>query len=389
MTELDELQDRWEAAVEAELPSAIGLRHRVHADPRASGDEEDTARIVVEALGIDDGVRVAKTGRAVLLPGTRPGPAVALRTELDALPVTERTGVPWASETPLMHACGHDVHMAALVATVRAAAVVGVPRPLVALLQPREETSPSGALDIVESGVLTEYGVESVIGAHVQPRLAAGVVSAVPGPVNASTDEFDVVVRGQGGHAGYPHLLRDPILALSQIVVSLQQLASRRVDPVFGAVCSVGRIEAGTTANVVPNEARLSGSLRLMRAEDRDLALEGLAEVVHGTAKAHGCRAELEISPCEPVLHNDAGLTQRAHRRLVRTGAGVDTDFRSFGADDFAHYCGMTRGLMMFVGLGDTAGAPSLHDELFLPPDAAIGQVASALIAGYLAAVEG
>ncbi|MGK4596041.1 M20 metallopeptidase family protein [Amycolatopsis sp. w19] len=389
MTELDELQDRWEAAVEAELPSAIGLRHRVHADPRASGDEEDTARIVVEALGIDDGVRVAKTGRAVLLPGTRPGPAVALRTELDALPVTERTGVPWASETPLMHACGHDVHMAALVATVRAAAVVGVPRPLVALLQPREETSPSGALDIVESGVLTEYGVESVIGAHVQPRLAAGVVSAVPGPVNASTDEFDVVVRGQGGHAGYPHLLRDPILALSQIVVSLQQLASRRVDPVFGAVCSVGRIEAGTTANVVPNEARLSGSLRLIRAEDRDLALEGLAEIVHGTAKAHGCRAELEISPCEPMLHNDAGLTQRAHRRLVRTGAGVDTDFRSFGADDFAHYCGMTRGLMMFVGLGDTAGAPSLHDELFLPPDAAIGQVASALIAGCLAAVEG
>ncbi|KFZ77845.1 N-acyl-L-amino acid amidohydrolase [Amycolatopsis sp. MJM2582] len=389
MTELDELQDRWEAAVEAELPSAIGLRHRVHADPRASGDEEDTARVVVEALGVDDGVRVAKTGRAVLLPGTRPGPAVALRTELDALPVTERTGVPWASETPLMHACGHDVHMAALVATVRAAAVVGVPRPLLALLQPREETSPSGALDIVESGVLTEYGVESVIGAHVQPRLAEGVVSAVPGPVNASTDEFEVVVRGQGGHAGYPHLLRDPILALSQIVVSLQQLASRRVDPVFGAVCSVGRIEAGTTANVVPNEARLSGSLRLMRAEDRDLALEGLAEVVHGTAKAHGCRAELEISPCEPVLHNDAGLTQRAHRRLVRTGAAVDTDFRSFGADDFAHYCGMTRGLMMFVGLGDTAGAPSLHDELFLPPDAAIGQVASALIAGYLAAVEG
>ncbi|WP_394363454.1 M20 family metallopeptidase [Amycolatopsis sp. SB7-3] len=389
MTELDELQDRWEAAVEAELPSAIGLRHRVHADPRASGDEEDTARVVVEALGVDDGVRVAKTGRAVLLPGTRPGPAVALRTELDALPVTERTGVPWASETPLMHACGHDVHMAALVATVRAAAVVGVPRPLLALLQPREETSPSGALDIVESGVLTEYGVESVIGAHVQPRLAAGVVSAVPGPVNASTDEFEVVVRGQGGHAGYPHLLRDPILALSQIVVSLQQLASRRVDPVFGAVCSVGRIEAGTTANVVPNEARLSGSLRLMRAEDRDLALEGLAEVVHGTAKAHGCRAELEISPCEPVLHNDAGLTQRAHRRLVRTGAAVDTDFRSFGADDFAHYCGMTRGLMMFVGLGDTAGAPSLHDELLLPPDAAIGQVASALIAGYLAAVEG
>ncbi|OXM42753.1 N-acyl-L-amino acid amidohydrolase, partial [Amycolatopsis thailandensis] len=113
MTELDDLQDRWEAAVEAELPSAIALRHRVHADPRASGDEEDTARVLVEALGAGEGVLVAKTGRAVLFPGTGPGPAVALRTELDALPVTERTGVPWASETPLMHACGHDVHMAA------------------------------------------------------------------------------------------------------------------------------------------------------------------------------------------------------------------------------------------------------------------------------------
>jgi amidohydrolase len=388
MTELDELQDRWEAAVEAELPSAVALRHRVHADPRASGDEEDTARIVAEALG-GEGVRVAKTGRAVLFPGTGPGPAVVLRAELDALPVTERTGVPWASETSLMHACGHDVHLAALVAACRAAAVVGIPRPILALLQPREETSPSGAFDIVESGLLAEYGVDAVIGAHVQPRLAAGVVSAVPGPVNASTDEFDVVMRGQGGHAGYPHLLRDPILALSQLVVSLQQLASRRVDPVFGAVCSVGRIEAGTTANVVPNEARLSGSLRLMRADDRDLALEGLAEVVHGTAKAHGCTAELEISGCEPVLSNDAGLAQRAHGRLIRAGAGVDTDFRSFGADDFAHYCGVTRGLMMFVGLGDTARAPSLHDERFLPPDAAIGHVTSALVAGYLAAVEG
>ncbi|WP_410660755.1 M20 metallopeptidase family protein [Amycolatopsis sp. lyj-112] len=388
MTGLNELQDRWEAAVQEELPAAAGLRHRVHADPRASGDEEDTARAAIEALGAGDGVRVAKTGRAVLFPGTGPGPAVVLRAELDALPVTERTGMPWASETSLMHACGHDVHLAALVAACRASAVIGVPRPILAVLQPREETSPSGALDIVESGVLAEYGVDAVIGAHVQPRLAAGVVSAVPGPVNASTDEFDVIVHGQGGHAGYPHLLRDPILALSQIVVTLQQLASRRVDPVFGAVCSVGRIEAGTTANVVPNEARLSGSLRLMRVEDRDLALEGLAAIVHGTAKAHGCRAELQISPCEPVLHNDAGLAQRAYRRLLRSGARVDTDFRSFGADDFAHYCGVTRGLMMFVGLGDTAGAPSLHDERFLPPDTAIGQVASALIAGYLAAVE-
>ena len=387
---MSDLWTRWTRAIDDELPAAVALRHAVHADPRGSGDEEDTTRLVTEAIGAGDGVRVAKTGRAILLPGAEgEGPAVALRAELDALPITERTGVAWASETDLMHACGHDVHLAALVAVSRAAVRIGVPRPILALLQPREETSPSGALDVVESGLLAEHGVDTVIAAHVQPRLADGAVSAVPGPVNASTDEFDVVVRGQGGHAGYPHMLRDPILALSQLVVSLQQLASRRIDPVFGAVCSVGRIQGGTAANVVPNTASLSGSLRLMREDDRDRALEALEQIVHGTAQAHGCTAELRISPCEPVLHNDPALAAAAQRWLVHGGARVDHEFRSFGADDFAHYCGGdTRGLMLFVGLGDSAGAPSLHDEVFLPADDAVTRVAHALVAGYLAALE-
>jgi amidohydrolase len=391
---MTDLFESWRAALAEELPAAVELRHRLHADPRASGDEEDTARVVAAALGLGEGERVAKTGRLIRLrsatPGPdHPGPAVALRAEMDALPVTERTGVPWASGSGLMHACGHDVHLAALVAVARAARRVDLPRPLVAVLQPREETSPSGALDIVESGVLEDHGVDTVIGAHVQPRLAYGVVSAAPGPVNASTDEFEVVLHGQGGHAGYPHLLRDPVLALSQLVVSLQQLASRRIDPVHGAVCSIGRIQAGTAANVVPNTATALGSLRLMRSVDRERALDVLAEIVHATARAHGCTAELRISPCEPVLVNDPALAMAAQDWLVRGGADVDVDFRSFGADDFAHYCGgESRGLMLFVGLGDTAGAPSLHDEVFLPEDGAVAQVAGALMAGYLAALE-
>ncbi len=237
--------------------------------------------------------------------------------------------------------------------------------------------------------MLAECGVDTVIGAHVQPRIAHGVVSAAPGPVNASTDEFEVTMHGQGGHAGYPHLLRDPILALSQLVVSLQQLASRRIDPVFGAVCSIGRIQGGAAANVVPNSASAFGSMRLMRAKDRERALETLADIVHGTARAHGCTAELEIGPCEPVLDNDPALAAGAQHWLRHAGFTVDDQFRSFGADDFAHYCGgPTRGLMLFVGLGDTAGVPSLHDERFLPRDQAVTQVAHALVAGYLAALD-
>ncbi|SFW90343.1 M20 metallopeptidase family protein [Amycolatopsis australiensis] len=385
---MNDLWERWTGAIEEELPAAIELRHAVHAEPRGSGDEEDTARLVTQALGAGEGTRVAKTGRAILLPGGD-GPAVALRAELDALPVLEGTGVPWASENGLMHACGHDVHLAALVAVARAALRVGVPRPILALLQPREETSPPGALDVVGSGVLAGAGVAAVIGAHVQPRIEHGVVAAVPGPVNASTDEFEVTLHGQGGHAGYPHLLRDPILALSQLVVSLQQLASRRIDPVFGAVCSIGRVQAGSAANVVPNSATAFGSLRVMREKDRERALEALADIVHGTARAYGCTAELQISPCEPVLNNDPALAEGAQRWLRHAGFTVDDAFRSFGADDFAHYCGgPTRGLMLFVGLGDTAGVPSLHDDRFLPRDQAVVQVAHALVAGYLAAVE-
>jgi amidohydrolase len=379
---------KWLEAVAAELPAATELRHRVHADPRLSGDEEDTTKVVVAALGAGDGVPAAKTGRAILIGGPSTGGAIALRAELDALPVTERTGVPWASESSVMHACGHDVHLAALVAVCRAAAEIELPKPILALFQPREETSPSGAYDVVGSGLLDEYGVGEVIGAHVQPRVAAGMVSAAAGPINASTDEFEIVVTGQGGHAGYPHVLRDPILALSQIVVGLQQIASRRIDPVFGAVCSIGRIHAGTTANVVPREASALGSLRLMRASDRDEALRALHDVVYGIAQAHGCAAEVRVMPCEPVLYNDSALAAGAQAWLTRGGITVDTEFQSFGADDFAHYCGVTRGLMMFVGLGDTAGAQSLHDERFLPRDSAIELVAKAFIAGYLAACE-
>ncbi|GAB3381451.1 M20 metallopeptidase family protein [Amycolatopsis echigonensis] len=382
---MNDLVEAWRAALAEELPAAVELRRRIHADPRASGDEEDTARIVAAALG--EGERVAKTGRLIEISAPHPGPAVALRAELDALPVVERTGVEWAAKTGLMHACGHDVHLAALTAVCRAARRVELPRPLYAILQPREETSPSGALDLVESGILEDRGIDTVIGAHVQPRLPYGVVSAAPGPVNASTDEFEVVLHGLGGHAGYPHLLRDPVLALSQLVVSLQQVASRRVDPMHGAVCSIGRLSAGTAANVVPNSASAFGSLRLMRASDRERALEVLDEIVHGTARAYGCTADLRISPCEPVLVNDPALAAAARIWLERGGADVDVDFRSFGADDFAHYCGNgVRGLMLFVGLGETAGAPSLHGETFLPEDAAVGQVADALLAGYLAA---
>ncbi|MCU1604237.1 MAG: Aminoacylase [Modestobacter sp.] len=384
--------ERLSAAVRDELPAAVELRHRLHADPRLSGHEQDTAATVVEALGVGEGRTVATTGRLVRIWGG-PGPSVALRAELDGLAVDEQTGVPWAATGGAMHACGHDAHLAGLVALGRAVARVGGPAPLVAVLQPREEQAPSGARDVADSGVLAEEGVDSIIAAHVQPQLPAGVVNATPGPVNAATDEFTVTVTGHGGHGGYPHTTTDPVLALCALVVNLQQLVSRRVDPTVGAVLAVTQLDSGSAFNVVPDTARARGGLRVMREEDRTMLLRALAEVAEHTAAAYGCTAVVHTESNEPVLANDPQLARATVPWLGRSGAAVDDTFRSFGADDFSHFSAAHRSLMLFLGVAggepDAAGRrPGLHSPRFLPGDDVVAQVADALLAGYLAGAE-
>jgi amidohydrolase len=208
-----------------------------------------------------------------------------------------------------------------------------------------------------------------------------------PGPVNAAIDEFTVTVSGQGGHSGYPHTVTDSVLALASIVVSLQQLGARRVDPVVGIACMVNRLRAGTANNVVPASAIGSGTVRTMREEDRTRAREALVEIASNVAAAHGCTAHVRIADGSPPLHNDEHLATRAYLLLEDMGHQVTADFRSFGSDDFAHYCASTRGLMMFVGTGAEGGG--LHDATFLPGDEYVGMVADALVAGYCAAVSG
>ena len=379
-------------AVREEVPAAVRLRHELHAHPRLSGEEEDTAAAVLAALGAGEGRPVAGTGRLVrVLDGD--GPGVALRAELDGLAVTEETGVPWAAPPGAMHACGHDVHMTALVAVCRALARVGGPAPVLALLQPREESGPSGAHDVVDSGVLVEEDVAAVIAVHVQPQLPAGVVAATAGPVNAAVDEFAIIVRGRGGHGAYPQTTADPVLALAAVVVALRAQAVTRVDPVVGAVLAVTQLESGSTWNVVPETARARGGMRTMREPDRRAMHVALREIAEHTAAAHGCTAVIDIAPSDPVLRNDPELARAAAPWLARSGAEVDDTFRSFGSDDFAHFCVSRRGLMLFLGVEggppDTTGArPGLHSQRFLPPDRTVGEAAMALLAGYLAAAD-
>ena len=384
VTPYDGLVAEWRAAVQSLLPEAVELRHRLHASPSLGGAETATAQAVAEWIGLGDGEVIADTGRLLRVPGPPgDGLAVGLRAELDGLPIEETTGVPWASTAGAMHACGHDVHLSGLAAVVRAAATLDLPTPLVAMLQPREEGVDSGAKDIVDEGGLE--GIDAVIAAHVQPRVGVGVIAVTPGPVNASMDTFRVEVSGRGGHSGYPHTVDDSVLAMSAVVVALQQVGARRIDPTAGVACMVNQVRAGSADNVVPSSAVCSGTVRTMRPEDRDLAHRAIEEISTSVAAGFGCRASVTIGVGEPVLVNDVGLAVRAGELLSELGHAVDPTFRSFGSDDFAAYCEQVRGLMVFVGTGAERGG--LHDASYLPDDSYVASVADALIAGYCAAL--
>ncbi len=380
-----ELAARLRAGVAAELDAAVALRRELHAGAEPSGAEYQTAARVAAALGAPDAPAVAGTGRLVRI-GGEDGPCIALRAELDALPITEETGVPWASRTGAMHACGHDVHLAALTAVCRAASAAGaeLPVPVLAVLQPREEAIPSGAWDLVASGALAAQQPSAIVAVHLQHQLPLGTVAAAPGTVNAATDDITITVEGVGGHAGYPQLTADPVVALCQSVVALQGAVSRRSDPTHAVVVSIGMLEAGQAANVIPSAAVGKGTLRVLDEADRPGLHQTVREMVAHTCAAYGCRGTVTIDEGEPALVNDKALTMATWPWLREAGFAVDTSFRSCGADDFSYFSRGGRTLMLFLGTG---GPQALHHPAFLPDDSMVGLAASALLAGYLGAL--
>ncbi|HTU80471.1 MAG TPA: amidohydrolase [Solirubrobacteraceae bacterium] len=403
----DALLDRLLAGVERELPRAVALRRRLHADPELAHAERRTAARIAAELPVEcepaagtgllalvdtgDSPAAGPTGetRAAHSRGLARGGSIAVRAELDGLPVRERTGVEFAATGEAMHACGHDVHMAALVAFTRAAHELreALPAPLLAVFQPSEEAYPSGAQQLAE-GELAALAPASVLAAHVHPELPWGSVALDPGTVNASCDAVEITVEGEPSHGGYPHQGRDPILAIAQIVVALHAQLGRRIDPLAAASLTVGVLESGSAENVIPAHARARAALRAHRPQDR-LALRALVEeVAVGVAAAHGCRARVELVAGEPALANDPRIVGRARGLLGRAGLTSAPEWRSCGSDDFAFFGALAPVAMAFVGL---AGAPGfvprpLHHPQMLPPDDAVGAVARTLAVLYLAA---
>jgi amidohydrolase len=290
-----------------------------------------------------------------------------------------------------MHACGHDVHMAALSALCRAADPLGsrLPAPLLAIFQPSEEAAPSGAEMLAAEG-LGDRAPRAIVSAHIHPELAWGTVGLDAGAVNASFDGIEIEIRGEPSHGAYPHLGSDPILALSAVVVALHAQLGRSVDPTHPSTLTIGVLRGGSADNVIPDEARALGALRAHREQDR-LTMRAMTErVVAGVAAAHGCEGSVRLSAGEPALENDPQIVATARPMLAAAGLEPAPEWRSCGSDDFAFFSELAPIAMAFVGLDGAPGFRSrpLHHPELLPPDAAVGAVAKTLALLYLAAAE-
>lgn len=381
----------------AEVDDLTRIRRDLHAHPEIRFQENRTSQLVQDELarlgiafvaGLGGETPGQGTGVLAHLPATteKPGPCIGLRADMDALPITERTGKAYASTVPgVMHACGHDGHTTILLGVARIlAGTEHRPNPVTLVFQPAEEGGGGGAL-MCRDGCLTggpngDLGppVTRMYGLHGWPSLPFGVIGTRPGPLLAATDEIEVTVKGVQVHAAYPHLGADPIVAASHIVAAAQTIASRSVSPVDSVVVTFGTFHAGTATNVIPESATLTGTIRSLRPETRELAKRRLREIVESTARAMGCEGVLRIEEGYPMTRNDPAEAARVlevARQAVFARGAVETAEPSMGGEDFAFYAERVPSCFYLLGLlPDGADAMAqLHQPDFDFPDGAIG----------------
>lgn len=328
---------------EAIAARVVELRRAIHRHPELGFEEHETAALIereLDALGVAHR-RLAKTGVVGVVRGAKPGRVAGLRADMDALPITERTGLPFASQVDgKMHACGHDAHAAMLLG---AAHVLSSMREqlhgsVVLVFQPAEE-GPGGAEPMIAQGALDDPKVDAMAMLHVDPRLETGSIGITPGPVNASADELYVTVRGKGGHGAYPHTAVDAIPATAAMILALQNIAARETDPLKSVVVTIGTIEGGYRNNVIADEVKLSGTLRAHDPEIRARLEERVRRILHGVASAYGVQAELRVVRGYPPVVNDVALAQSFARYMrERSDVTVEQPAPTMGAEDFAYF---------------------------------------------------
>jgi hippurate hydrolase len=369
------------------LDDTIQLRRRIHRHPELGLSLPRTQATVLEALdGLGLEIRTGQRTTSVVarLTGARPGPTILLRGDMDALPMPEDTGLPFASEVPgAMHACGHDAHTAMLAGAARLLArrrdtLAGS---VLFMFQPGEEGY-HGARVMIEEGLLD--GAEAPTGAfamHVTHRRPAGVVSARPGPTAAAADTMQITVRGRGGHASAPHDCLDPIPVACEIVQALQTMVTRRVHVFDPAVVTVAKIEAGTTRNVIPETASLLGTMRTVSEATRESVIEGVRRVAEGVAAAHGAEVSVEITRGYPVTVNHEGFARfvlDTARELLGSEGAQLANHPMMGAEDFSYVLQRVPGTMANLGTRPDSGPvyPNHSNRMLLNEAALVTGVA-------------
>jgi len=327
-------------------PYAVESRRHLHRFPELSFQEKETSSFVANALadmGHPFQPGVGGYGVKAVIEGGRPGPTIALRADMDALPILEETGLEFASQTPgIMHACGHDVHTATLLATAKALCTIqsDLSGRVVLVFQPGEEQNPGGASLMLRDGVLENPAVDAIFGLHVAPWQAAGTMAFGAGAKMAAPDEFDCTIRGQGGHGARPNLGVDSVLVACQCVTLLQQIVARNVDPLLSAVITVGSIHGGSARNVIPDEVTFKGTVRTMDSEVQRLMAVRIEQVIKGVCEAAGASYRLRYDSGYPVLVNDGPATEiaRGAAAAILPAGSVSEMPASMGGEDFAFY---------------------------------------------------
>ena len=339
----------------------IELRQDLHRHPELSLREERTAQKLYDqlsALNPKELRKVAGTGVVASIAGRNPeAPVIALRGDIDALPIHENTGLPFSSENDgVMHACGHDVHATWTIAAAHLLTVNPAEGDVIILLQPAEEVA-GGASAVLASGALS--GVAAIFGGHVDRRFAVGQVVAQEGPLAASSDVFEIELKGRGAHGARPHESADPIVCAASVVSSLQTVVSRRLNPAYPGVVTIGTINAGTAPNIIPETARLTGTIRATDAETRELLISEVRKIAEAQAQVFGLTAVVSADGGIPPIVNPPGpvaVAQRAVATAVGEEALVPLGFLNMGGEDFACYMEKMPGCFMRVGAREAGG---------------------------------
>ncbi|HEV2855498.1 MAG TPA: amidohydrolase [Thermoanaerobaculia bacterium] len=389
-------------------PQIVELRHRLHQNPELSNRESRTAELVaahLRSLGLEPRTGVGKTGVLALLKGGRPGPLIAVRADMDALPVIEETDLPFKStkrdtflgqEVGVAHACGHDVHTSSLlgVASVLSAVRQDLPGSVLFIFQPAEEGPPpgerGGAELMLDEGAFSAGKPVAVFALHSFPDLPVGQVGFNPGPTMAAVDQFRIKIRGKQAHGAYPHLSVDPVVMAAEAIMDFQTIRSRNVPALEPSVLTVGIVRGGERFNIIPGEVYLEGTVRTYSEDVRNLVERRMREILDGVTRGGGGSYEMEYQRNAPATVNDPGLARQAQPLLGRIlgPENVKIVEPSMAGEDFAYFANQTPGFFYRLGVvapGTTSGG--LHTPTFRADDSAVPtgiRVMSRLLADYL-----